>query len=168
MSVAEVCGPSPQDGCHAGPRSGIHASTEPDPPADPPKKTIAAKYQRNSREFQDNCNSHNSKGNPMATYLELKQKAEKLMQEAEEMRIKELNDVIADIKGKIAAYGLTAQDLGLPGAPRRRRAPSPKAAPTVKYRGPNGQTWSGGRGRKPQWVVDALASGKKLEDFAAN
>jgi DNA-binding protein H-NS len=103
----------------------------------------------------------------MATYLELKQKAEKLMQEAEEMRVKELNDVIAEIKGKIDAYGLTAQDLGLGGGVKRRKAPSNKAA-VVKYRGPNGQTWSGGRGRKPQWVVDALAKGKKLEDFAVN
>jgi len=103
----------------------------------------------------------------MATYLELKQKAEKLMQEAEEMRVKELNDVIAEIKGKIDAYGLTAQDLGLGGGAKRRKAPSSKTA-VVKYRGPNGQTWSGGRGRKPQWVVDALAKGKKLEDFAVN
>ena len=104
----------------------------------------------------------------MATYLELKQKAEKLMQEAEEMRIKELNDGIAELKGKIEAYGLSAQDLGLAGGSKRRKAPSTKAAPVVKYRGPNGQTWSGGRGRKPQWVVDALAKGKKLEDFAVN
>lgn len=104
----------------------------------------------------------------MATYLELKQKAEKLMQEAEQMRIKELNDVIAELKEKIEAYGLTAQDLGLTGSPKRRKAAgSNKAQAVVKYRGPNGQTWSGGRGRKPQWVVDALAQGKKLEDFAA-
>jgi len=103
----------------------------------------------------------------MATYLELKQKAEKLMQEAEQMRVKELNDVIAELKEKINAYGLTAQDLGLTGATKRRKAPGTKA-PTVKYRGPDGQTWSGGRGRKPRWVMDALAQGKKLEDFAAN
>jgi DNA-binding protein H-NS len=103
----------------------------------------------------------------MATYLELKQKAEKLMQEAEKMRIKELNDVIAELKGKIEAYGLTAQDLGLAGGPKRRKAPTSKAPAAVKYRGPDGQTWSGGRGRKPRWVVDALAQGKKLEDFAA-
>lgn len=102
----------------------------------------------------------------MATYLELKQKAEKLMQEAEEIRIKELNDVIAEIKEKIETYGLTAQDLGLTAGAKRRKSTSGKAAPVVKYRGPNGETWSGGRGRKPKWVTDALAKGKKLEDFA--
>lgn len=106
----------------------------------------------------------------MATYLELKQKAEKLMEEAEQMRVKELNDVIAELKEKIEAYGLTAQDLGLTtaGGQRRRRTATHKPPAAVKYRGPEGQTWSGGRGRKPQWVVDALAKGKKLEDFAVD
>ena len=99
----------------------------------------------------------------MATYLELKQKAEKLMAEAEEMRQKEIDDVVRDIKEKMKAYGLSAQDLGLTGGGARRKSKMPSAA---KYRGPNGQTWSGGRGRKPQWVTDALKSGKKIEDFA--
>ena len=48
----------------------------------------------------------------MATYLELKQKAEKLMAEAEQMRQKEIDDVIAEIREKMKAYGLTAQDIG--------------------------------------------------------
>jgi DNA-binding protein H-NS len=97
----------------------------------------------------------------MATYLELKQKAEKLMAEAEEMRQKEIDDVIAEIRQKMKTFGLTARDIG--GAARKRAAGA-KAA--VKYRGPNGETWSGGRGRKPRWVTEALAKGKKLEDFA--
>jgi DNA-binding protein H-NS len=108
------------------------------------------------------------KGMQMATYLELRARGEKLLAEAEELRVKELEDVIQDIKEKIKAYGLTAQDLGLSagGATRRKRSStsSPKAAP--KYRGPNGETWSGGRGRKPRWVTDALAKGRKIEDFA--
>ena len=29
----------------------------------------------------------------------------------------------------------------------------------------NGETWSGGRGRKPRWVTEALAAGKSLSDF---
>ena len=98
----------------------------------------------------------------MATYLELKQKAEKLMAEAEQMRQKEIDDVIAEIREKMKAYGLTAQDIG--GAGRKRNSGGAKAA--VKYRGPNGEAWSGGRGRKPRWVTEALAKGKKIEDFA--
>ena len=102
----------------------------------------------------------------MATYLELMAKAEKLLEEAEELRVKELNGVIADIKEKIQTYGLTAQDLGLGGAAKKRRAPAAGKKSAPRYRGPNGETWSGGRGRKPRWVTEALAKGKKLEDFA--
>ena len=44
---------------------------------------------------------------------------------------------------------------------------SSKAAKSpIKYRGPNGETWSGGRGRKPQWVTQALQQGRDLEEFA--
>lgn len=107
----------------------------------------------------------------MATYLELVAQAEKLMQEAEQVRQKEVDDVIADIKEKIRNYGLTAQDLGLAAAsgPGRRGRPAGKSNSGGKsaalYRGPEGQTWGGGRGRKPQWVVEALKSGKTLDDL---
>lgn len=111
-------------------------------------------------------------GQAMSTYLELKQQAEKLFAQAEAMREKEIADTIADIKGKIELYGLTAEDLGFArgSASRKKAGPavprkaSPKGA--VKYRGPNGETWSGGRGRKPRWVVDALAAGRNIEEFA--
>jgi DNA-binding protein H-NS len=104
----------------------------------------------------------------MATYLELRARGEKLLAEAEELRVKELNDVIEDIKQKMKSYGLTAQDLGLAGSgvTRRRKSSGPAVKAVVKYRGPNGEGWSGGRGRKPRWVTEALAKGKKLEDFA--
>ncbi len=38
---------------------------------------------------------------------------------------------------------------------------------SIKYRNndDNNDTWTG-RGRKPTWLVDALAAGNKLEDFA--
>ena len=104
----------------------------------------------------------------MATYLELKAKAVKLMAEAEEVRVKELNEVIAGIKEKMLAYGLTGSDIGLGGGLKRRKNPSSgsKTAPVIKYRGPNGETWSGGRGRKPNWVMEMLATGKSLDDYA--
>jgi DNA-binding protein H-NS len=101
----------------------------------------------------------------VATYLELKEQAEKLLAEAERMREQEIADAISDIRGKIRLYGLTAQDLGLaPSGPGRGKAKSAPAA--VKYRGPNGETWSGGRGRKPGWVTKALKDGRSLEEFA--
>ena len=38
---------------------------------------------------------------------------------------------------------------------------------SIKYRNTdnNEETWTG-RGRKPTWLVDALAAGRNLEDFA--
>lgn len=104
----------------------------------------------------------------MATYLELKEQAEKLLAEAERMREQEIADAIADIKRKIELYGLTAADLGLARAsgPGQARGRGAKPVAAVKYRGPNGETWSGGRGRKPQWVAQALAQGRSLEEFA--
>lgn len=104
----------------------------------------------------------------MATYLELKEQAEKLLAEAERMREQEIADAIADIKRKVDLYGLTAADLGFaksgPGG-GGGRAKAVKS-PVVKFRGPNGETWSGGRGRKPQWVQQALQQGRSLEEFA--
>ena len=102
----------------------------------------------------------------MATYLELKEQAEKLLAEAERMREQEIADAIADVKRKIELYGLTAADLGLArsGGPGNSRPKAAKSA--IKYRGPNGEPWSGGRGRKPQWVTEALQQGRNLEEFA--
>jgi DNA-binding protein H-NS len=102
----------------------------------------------------------------VATYLELKEQAEKLLAQAEEMREQEIADAIAQIKEKIRLYGLTAEDLGFARSGPGRSARGKAAAAPVKYRGPNGETWSGGRGRKPQWVTQALKQGRKLEDFA--
>lgn len=99
----------------------------------------------------------------MATYLELMERAQKLMEEAEHVRQKEISEVIADIRQKMQTYGLTLQDIG--GAPSGRKRAGAKTK-SVKYRGPNGETWGGGRGRKPRWITEALAKGKKLEDFA--
>ena len=48
------------------------------------------------------------------------------------------------------------------GKRRGRRGPS-----SIKYRNPKdpSQTWTG-RGRKPNWIVDAVKKGAKLDSFA--
>ena len=50
---------------------------------------------------------------------------------------------------------------------RRGRKPSGGAA-AVKYRNPKdaSQTWTG-RGRKPNWLVEALKKGQKIDTFLA-
>lgn len=98
-----------------------------------------------------------------------------LERQAESIKQREVKDVIARIREAIAFYGLTATDLGLSGRGVRKARTRPaarkgKAAARtpgqVKYRDDAGHSWTG-HGRRPQWFIDALASGKKPEDLAA-
>jgi DNA-binding protein H-NS len=57
-------------------------------------------------------------------------------------------DAIAKIKLLMEEHGLTADQLS--GAKKIAKTKSTKTVPP-KYRGPEGQTWSG-RGRQPKWV----------------
>lgn len=95
----------------------------------------------------------------MATYQELKDKAAALLAEAEAMRQLEIDGVIAAIKEQIQTYGITAQDLGLSLVSKTNG----KHQSPIKYRGPNGEGWTGGRGRKPDWILAALKAGKDID-----
>lgn len=91
-----------------------------------------------------------------------------LRKQAEGIRLEEKQGVIAEVIAKIAEYGLTASDLRLTtgirsGQGARLSKSKQKAAP--RYRSPSGETWSGGRGRKPGWINAALADGKDLAEF---
>ncbi|WP_241239714.1 H-NS family nucleoid-associated regulatory protein [Silicimonas algicola] len=61
-------------------------------------------------------------------------------------------------------YGFSLSDLT-----KRSRSKSPKAKSALppKYRHPENPavTWTG-RGRRPAWIAEGLASGKGLKDFA--
>ena len=48
-------------------------------------------------------------------------------------------------------------------APAGKGKPSGEKLP-VKFRGPNGQEWSG-RGKLPQWVSEAEKQGRKRDEF---
>lgn len=109
------------------------------------------------------------------SYAQIVKQIEALKQEAEKLRRSEVDGVIARIREAITFYNLTAADLGLSAkakpaagkaAPaKRKKGKVGKAAIVVKFRNDSGGTW-GGRGKRPQWLRDALNAGKKLEDFA--
>jgi DNA-binding protein H-NS len=101
----------------------------------------------------------------MATYSELMAQAQNLMAQAEQARKTELAGVIADIKAKMKQYGITVADLGGGSAPGAKRVPKAKSAAAPKFRGPNGELWAGGPGRKPPWVREVLAAGKSLDAY---
>ena len=89
-----------------------------------------------------------------------------LRKQAEELRNHERAGVVEELRKKIAEYGISATDLKLTGrGPAKRTGAAPAVKAAAKYRGPAGETWSGGRGRKPRWVTEALAAGKSLSDF---
>lgn len=100
----------------------------------------------------------------MATYSELMAQAQSLMAQAEQARKDELSAVVADIKAKMKQFGITVADLGGAGAGAKKAGKSKSSAP-AKYRGPNGELWAGGPGRKPEWVRTVLASGKSIDEF---
>lgn len=118
----------------------------------------------------------------MATYVELKEQADDLMRQAEAARKAETGAAIAEIKAKMAMYGITLADLG--GKTRGAKGRKPKAAKpakvakvakakvvkprkpvAVKYRNAaTAEAWSG-RGRVPRWLTAELAKGRTREEF---
>ena len=101
----------------------------------------------------------------MATYIELKQQAQALLDEAEIVRKQEITEVVQIIKAQMKEYGLTVTDLGLLASTGQRKVAKSKSTAPAKYRGPNGELWAGGLGRKPEWVRVLMAEGKNIEDF---
>ena len=110
------------------------------------------------------------------SYTQVVKQIEVLKAEAEKLRRQEMAGVVERIREAISFYNLTAADLGLgakaakpPKAaakPGQRKAKAKVAAPAVmKYRDEQGRGWVG-RGKRPQWIRDALAAGKSLQDFA--
>ncbi|WP_291066814.1 H-NS histone family protein [Hydrogenophaga sp.] len=92
--------------------------------------------------------------------------AQALIAQAEQARKDELSAVIADIKAKMKEYGIKVADLGSANASAGvRKGAKSKAVLPAKFRGPSGELWAGGPGRKPEWVRDALAAGRSLDEF---
>jgi len=103
----------------------------------------------------------------MRSYAELKSQGEALLLQAEELRKQELLRVVAEIRQRMAEYGVTIEDItGVRKRKSSRRYNEPHSLDKgVQYRGPNGECWSGGVGRKPRWVEDILAKGGDLESY---
>jgi DNA-binding protein H-NS len=102
----------------------------------------------------------------MSSYVELKEQADALLRQAEEIRKQEIAQVVSGIRKTMADYGLTVEDIGGRKATIGKRSGKSDAVDkVVLYRGPNGETWSGGPGRRPQWVKDVVASGGDIEQY---
>ena len=118
----------------------------------------------------------------MKTYKNLLSEIQRLQSQAAQRRRKEVSAVIADIRQKMADYGITLDELqaparkrgggsgAKPGRPAGKKAAKPnkkrakrKVAP--KYKDPqSGATWSG-RGLTPKWLAEKEKAGAKREEF---
>jgi len=113
----------------------------------------------------------------MGNLIDIQTQIEKLQKQAAEIKAKEFAKTVQDISATMQAFGITIKDLQSAGTKgsklkaqspgKRSRSPARKAgASTVaaKYRGPNGETWSG-RGLTPKWLTALMAQGQDKETF---
>ena len=117
----------------------------------------------------------------MSNLMDIQSQIQKLQKQASEIRAKEFDSTVQDILAKMEAFGITVKDLQTAsnkGKGRGRPASKVKAGakPVVKrktagtvvaakFKGPNGETWSG-RGLTPRWLSTLIAQGQTKESFA--
>lgn len=101
----------------------------------------------------------------MATLKELIAQREALEKEIEQAQKHDRTEAIDKIRTLMADYGLSAADVGR-GVKTVKSTAVKGSKVAAKYRNDaTGDTWSG-RGLQPKWLKAALASGKKIGDFA--
>lgn len=80
---------------------------------------------------------------------DFKRERAELEKQISEARKTELAGALANIRSIMSEYGITPSDLGKASRKQQKAKSSGQVPP--KYRGPNGQTWTG-RGRQPKWL----------------
>ena len=116
----------------------------------------------------------------MSNLMELQGQIEKLQKQANDIKAREFDKTVAEIKAQMLAFGISVKDLTAtrPAGKGKGKAAKPvratkansgakKTAKPVeaKYRGPNGESWSG-RGIMPKWMQALVTEGKSKQDFA--
>ncbi len=118
----------------------------------------------------------------MSNLLDIQSQIEKLQKQANEIKAKDFHATVKEIQSKMQAFGITVKDLQSPKAGKAGKAgrpakvktgatKAPKAARktgtpvAAKFRGPNGESWSG-RGLMPKWLSALVAQGQSKESFA--
>lgn len=117
----------------------------------------------------------------MSNLIDIQNQIEKLQKQAAEVKAREFDKTVQEIRAKMQVFGITAKDLQLSkgravkgktkaktktGAFSKRATGDKKSGRPVaaKYLGPNGETWSG-RGLMPRWMSTLVAQGRKKEEF---
>lgn len=119
----------------------------------------------------------------MTNLIDIQSQIEKLQKQANEIKAKEFHGTVQEILAKMQAFGITVKDLqtakpaksgkagrkkGLVAEVKVAKGPKKSSTPVAaKYRGPNGEVWSG-RGLTPRWLAMLIAQGQSKESFAIN
>lgn len=122
----------------------------------------------------------------MGNLIDIQHQIEKLQKQAADIRSKEFDATVQDIVAKMQAFGITLKDLqaaqrkggkgskakakpaagkGRAAAKAKRASPAKGGTVAPKYRGPNGETWTG-RGLMPRWLSALVSAGRTKEEFA--
>ncbi len=119
----------------------------------------------------------------MSNLIEIQTQIQKLQKQADEIKSREFDATVRDILSKMDAFGITVKDLQATSSAKGRGRPAgkgkaavkakavepkskkPGVAVAAKYRGPNGETWTG-RGLTPRWMSSLIAQGQSKESFA--
>lgn len=96
----------------------------------------------------------------MASYKEIQSQIEKLQRQADQVRTKEIENVVAQIRQMMVDYHLRPEDLGFSSKRRGVR----KTQRPAKFQDNKGNTWAG-LGKKPNWVKELEAAGKNLDNY---
>ena len=119
----------------------------------------------------------------MSNLIDIQTQIQKLQKQASEIKSREFDATVREILAKMQAFDISIKDLqgatakigkkrGRPASKvigksaasgaKRKTAGTPVAA---KYRGPNGESWSG-RGLTPRWLSTLIVQGQTKESFA--
>jgi len=103
------------------------------------------------------------------SYEQIQKQIQTLQRQAEKLRGREIDEVIARIKTAIEHYGLSATQLGFGTAGGSAKGKARKATPerVAKFSDGQGNSWSG-MGKRPGWLRSALEAGRSLEEFATS
>jgi DNA-binding protein H-NS len=108
------------------------------------------------------------KDQQMPTLAEVRAQLEALKKQEAELLAKEREPIIQQMRENIAAYNITAVELGFTPSMGQKIAKATKKAsgePAVILYKDGENTWSGGRGRKPKWVTEKIAAGEDIEKY---
>ena len=106
----------------------------------------------------------------LAILEEKKQKAAEALKdidaEMSELRAAMRGTVLEATKKTMAEYGFTVAEIFGGAVAGKSKTKSMRGPAVVRYRDENGNTWGGGKGPRPKWVVAIQEAGGDIEKYS--